>query len=100
MVNSRGTSSARDLCSQFLLKQLEEIPELANGTGDHEDMIIETMLTEDNEMFVFGGFAIPRGKSLCGMPKILQHVVFQHVLGLASVIKSVWTAVIYFLYYK
>ena len=40
---------------------------MANGTGDHEDMIVETMPTEDNEMFVFSGFAIPRGKSLCGM---------------------------------
>ena len=70
---------------------------MANGTGDHEDMVIETTQTEDNENFVFGGFAVPKGKSLCGMPKILQRVAFLHAVVLASVIESVWTAVIYFL---
>lgn len=83
LVNSQGTGSARELCSQFLLRQLEEIPGVVNGSSDHEDMTIETIQTEDNnEMFIFNGFSIPRGRSLrhfITYMKILQPGVFRYV---------------------
>ena len=64
IVNSQGTSNARELCSQFLSRQLEEIPGVANGSSDHEDITVEAMQTEDNEMFIVDGFSIRRGMSL------------------------------------
>ena len=65
IVNSQGTSNARELCSQFLSRQLEEIPGVASGSNDHEDTTVEAMQTEDNEMFIFDGFSIRSGRSLC-----------------------------------
>ena len=64
IVNSQGTSNARELCSQFLSRQLEEIPGVANGSNDHQDITVEAMQTEDNEMFIFDGFSIRRGRSI------------------------------------
>ncbi|XP_028395044.1 midasin-like isoform X2 [Dendronephthya gigantea] len=61
--NSQNTSSARDACAQFLQEQLKDYSKLVNGDCPNENVINESMETDENksEMFTLGSFSIPRG---------------------------------------
>jgi hypothetical protein len=62
----QSANSASELCSQFLSDQLKDLSAIDGETNGTD----EAMDTEDNnnEMFTFGGFSVPRGTSLCCVP--------------------------------
>jgi hypothetical protein len=59
----QSANNASELCSQFLSDQLKDLSAIDGKTNGTD----EAMDTEDNnnEMFTFGGFSVPRGTSLC-----------------------------------